>query len=71
MVKCLKCEGYKMFEGAAEVRGPGCDHFTISGVWLYRPDTDRWYVNYCAAFPWGSSFPADSVTPITGGGDAL
>ncbi len=71
MVKCLKCEGYKMFEGSAEVRFSGQEPFTVSGVWLYRPDTNCWYVNYCSQFPWGSSFPADVVTPITGGGDAL
>lgn len=71
MVKCLKCEGYKMFEGSAEVRFSGQEPFTVSGVWLYRPDTNCWYVNYCSQFPWGSSFPADSVTPITGGGDAM
>ncbi len=71
MAKCLRCEGYIMFEGSAEIRFKDREPFVVSGVWLYKPDMDFWYVNHCAEFPWGSSFPAECVTPLTEGDGVL
>lgn len=52
----LTCEGYKMFYGEATVTplNPKFPPMTIKGTWLYRPDTDCWYVN-------GRSFPDEIV----------
>ena len=61
----LQCEGYKMFEGSAEIRPlNGRSSFTVSGVWLFRPDTDCWYVDHCPEYPWGGSFPAECVVAV-------
>jgi hypothetical protein len=45
-----------MFKGQATVK-PKCENarpFSVNGTWLYRPDTDCWYVN-------GMSFSKDIV----------
>lgn len=55
----LICEGYKMFHGQATVK-PKCENvkpFSVLGTWLYRPDTQCWYVN-------GMSFAKDIVEYI-------
>ena len=39
----MNCDGYEMFHGTVRVQmlhGP----LDITGVWLYRPDVDCWYV---------------------------
>ena len=59
----LTCEGYKMFKGSAVIDRE-TDPMYVYGRWLYRPDTGYWYVNGSPAFPWGTSFPADRVTPL-------
>lgn len=52
-------EGYKMFYGSALVtpRNDTIQPFRPIGVWLYRPDTDCWYVE-------GRSFVARLVSDI-------
>lgn len=60
----LTCEGYKMFSGTATITpcNPEMLPFTLTGTWLYRPDTDCWYCN-------GRSFAArvvDGIVEITG-----
>lgn len=55
-MKVLKCEGYMMFEGTAMIK-PKSDKvapFTLSGVWLFKPDTGCWYCS-------GRSFGKDIV----------
>lgn len=58
----LKCEGYKMFYGAATItpcnpKRPDLRPFDVTGTWLYKPEYDCWY---CA----GASYPADIVSDI-------
>lgn len=50
----LTCEGYKMFWGRLLIVPvmPGRDPYTETGVCLYKPEHDCWYIN-------GSSYPAD------------
>lgn len=58
MSKCemLECEGYKMFRGTATITPINQNPpFTVTGDWLYKPDTDCWYCN-------GRSFQADCVS---------
>lgn len=52
----LVCENYKMFYGSATVtpKTDAVKPIEIVGTWLYKPDTDCWYVNGC-------SFVADVV----------
>lgn len=55
----LTSEGYKMFRGWATIK-PATDKvppFTEYGTWLYKPDTQCWYVN-------GKSFADRIVTCI-------
>lgn len=50
----IKVEGYKAFKGTMKIT-PKCaavQPFTLSGDWLYKPDTDCWYGQ-------GKSFGAD------------
>lgn len=56
----IRVEGYKAFRGEMKIspKAPGIEPFTMSGDWLYKPDTDCWYG--C-----GRSFCADICTPIT------
>ena len=55
----LKCEGYKMFLGRADIvpKNPKFSPYSIHGTWLYKPEYDCWYVN-------GESFPASIVKNI-------
>ena len=57
----LTCEGYKMFKGRARVRFLRGNIRELDGVWLYRPDTDMWYLNGNPDFRWGSSFYREDV----------
>ena len=52
----LECEGYRMFYGTMLIVPAAMDSFTVTGTWLYKPDTECWYCN-------GQSFPAE-VTEI-------
>lgn len=41
----LECDGYKMFKGKATVTPVnGKAPYDITGTWLFRPDTNYWYV---------------------------
>lgn len=41
----LKCDGYKMFKGTATVTPVnGKPPYDMTGTWLFRPDTNYWYV---------------------------
>lgn len=53
-------EGYKAYRGEMIItpKAPGIPPITLSGEWLYRPDTDCWYG--C-----GRSFAAEICTPAT------
>lgn len=53
----LECEGYKMFKGSALISSPNgrFEPFTVSGVWLYKPEFETWYCG-------GRSYPAEIVT---------
>lgn len=57
----LTCEGYKMFRGTATVT-PVTDlsPFDVTGVWLYKPDTQCWYCQPDKGF--SRSFPAQLVS---------
>lgn len=51
----ITVEGYKAFRGLMKItpkRGADVPPFTLSGDWLYKPDTDCWYCD-------GRSFAAD------------
>lgn len=52
----LECEGFKMFRGTALVRPKTINLavMKVSGVWLYKPEFDCWYVG-------GRSYPAEIV----------
>lgn len=52
----LQCEGYKMFSGVAKIvpKNRAFASFEKAGTWLYKPDTNCWYVN-------GASYPAEIV----------
>lgn len=53
----LKCEGYKMFKGSATITplNSAIPKFTITGTWLFKPDTGCWYCG-------GRSFPEKIVS---------
>ena len=55
----LCCEGYKMFQGSALVtpKNNTIVPFRMVGTWLYKPDTNYWYVN-------GHSFCKSIVSDI-------
>ena len=54
----LKCEGYKMFNGAMKISSRLTNESVVSGTWLYKPEYNCWYCN-------GSSYPAEVCTIIT------
>jgi hypothetical protein len=58
----MKCDGYEMFNGTVRVV-PANDAppFDITGIWLYRPDVDCWYVKRDPGFG-GPGF-AESMPP--------
>jgi hypothetical protein len=61
----LECEGYKMFRGRIVFEQQDIGRqFDVVGTWLYKPETDRWYVGSCKLFPFGSSFSNDIVKEI-------
>ena len=61
----LECEGYKMFYGYATVRvAPDVEPLEFHGTWLYKPETEYWYLNGCDAFPYGASFPKGDIEEI-------
>ena len=56
----MKIDGYEMFHGTVRVNmvnGP----LDITGIWLYRPDVDCWYVKRDPGFG-GPGF-AESMPP--------
>lgn len=55
----LSCEGYKMFKGEMKItpKTSYVNEFTLSGVFLYKPDTNCWYHK-------GSSYTANICTVI-------
>ena len=55
----LICEGYKMFMGWATIKPKNANlpQFREYGTWLYKPETDCWYVN-------DKSYPDEIVTYI-------
>ena len=59
----LKCEGYMMFRGRATITPMNENPpYTVNGTWLYRPDTECWYVTPSKKYPWGASFGKDLVS---------
>lgn len=58
-VNMICVEGYKAFRGTMKItpKAPGIDPITITGDWLYRPDTGCWYGQ-------GRSFMASICEPI-------
>ena len=64
----ITVEGYKAFRGLMKItpkRGADVPPFTVTGDWLYKPDTACWYCN-------GRSFAADIckvVVDLTEGGE--
>ena len=52
-------EGYKAFHGDMIVtpKNPEIKPFTMTGDWLYKPETGCWYGG-------GRSFPAGICTPV-------
>ena len=48
MGKMIMVEGYKAFRGTMAIG----DFVSITGDWLYKPDTDCWYCK-------GKSYPAE------------
>ena len=58
-MKMICVEGYKAFRGTMQVTpgNPEYPPYTLTGDWLYKPDTDCWYCK-------GQSFPAFTCEPI-------
>lgn len=55
----LSCEGYKMFQGrmtVCPVASSGVAPFRVHGTFLYRPDTECWYVGNDSPERPGASF---------------
>lgn len=54
----VRVDGYRAFTGVMRITPdkPGLEPFEMSGDWLYKPETDCWYVQP----EWGfsQSFPA-------------
>jgi len=60
----MKCDGYEMFHGTVRVV-PLNDNppFDVTGVWLYRPDVDYWYVKRDEGGPgYAESMPPECLT---------
>jgi len=55
----IQCEGIKAFRGSATIkpRNDTIRPFTITGDWVFKPDTGCWYCN-------GRSFTENIVTDI-------
>ena len=58
-MKMIRVEGYKAFRGEMKITplNPDIAPYTLTGDWLYMPDTDCWYGK-------GKSFPAMVCEPI-------
>ena len=58
-MKMICVEGYKAFRGEMKItpKNPAISPYTMTGDWLYKPDTDCWYGK-------GQSFPASICEPI-------
>lgn len=56
-------DGYKMAEGTATVRFLERES-QVEGVFLYRPDTDLWYMAPTPEYPWGTSFSRKELIKI-------
>ena len=65
----LIVEGYRMADGTATVQFLNQAPFEVNGVFLYRPDTDLWYLAPCEAYPWGGTFSRDEIVKIEEGSD--
>lgn len=55
----LKCEGYMMYQGrmtVTPVPSANIEPFVVHGTFLYRPDTECWYVGNDSPERPGSSF---------------
>lgn len=52
-------EGYKAFRGTMQITpgNPKFAPYTMTGDWLYKPDTNCWYCK-------GQSFPASICEPV-------
>lgn len=64
----LIVEGYRMANGTATVQFLNQLPFEVNGVFLYRPDTDLWYIAPCKEYPWGGTFSRDEIIKIDEGG---
>lgn len=55
----IHCEGFRAFVGTMLITpgNPEIKPFSLSGDWLYKPDTDCWYCK-------GRSFPANTCQQI-------
>ena len=58
-MKMICVEGYKAFHGEMKITplNPDIAPYTMTGDWLYKPDTDCWYGR-------GQSFPAIVCEPV-------
>lgn len=57
-------EGYKMADGTATIQFLNEPPFEVNGVFLYRPDTNLWYLAPCKAYPWGGTFSPEEIVKI-------
>ena len=64
----LIVEGYRMANGTATIQFLNQPPFEVNGVFLYRPDTDLWYIAPCKEYPWGGTFSRDEIIKIDEGG---
>ena len=65
----LIVEGYRMANGTATIQFLNQPPFEVNGVFLYRPDTDLWYIAPCKEFPWGGTFSREEIVKIDEGGN--
>lgn len=56
----IKVEGYKAFRGVMRIvpKVAGVEPYEIKGDWLYRPESDCWYVSGAKCW-WNNSFLAE------------
>ena len=60
-------EGYRMADGTATIQFLNQPPQEVNGVFLYRPDTDLWYVAPCRDYPWGGTFSRQELIKIDEG----
>ena len=63
----LVVEGYRMAEGTATGQFLNQPPREVNGVFLYRPDTNLWYIAPCRDYPWGGTFSRDELIKIDEG----